>query len=85
MPLTQPAKFDVNKAIAHLREKWAGNPCPMCHVSNWNVQDSIFQLPQFSPNTSQREERHLDEWVIILCRFRSNEISRLEIFMSEVP
>jgi hypothetical protein len=49
MALTQPAKFDVNKAIAHLREKWAGSPCPMCRVTNWNVQDSIYQLPQFNP------------------------------------
>jgi hypothetical protein len=49
MALTQPAKFDANKAIAHLREKWAGNPCPMCRVTNWSVQDSIYQLPQFNP------------------------------------
>lgn len=42
------AKFDSNKAIHHLRTKWANRPCPMCGGGPWTVQDSTFQLMEFS-------------------------------------
>lgn len=42
------AKFDGQKAIVHLQAKWAGRPCPMCGVSDWNVHDSTFQLTEFN-------------------------------------
>lgn len=51
MPVIQTERFDVNKAIEHLRTKWVGNPCPMCRVTNWSVQESIFQLLQFNRGT----------------------------------
>ena len=49
MPPTQPATFDITKAIDHLRTKWGGTPCPMCRVTNWSIQGAIYQLPQFNP------------------------------------
>jgi len=42
------SKYDTNKLIAHLKVKWAGRPCPMCLVGNWEVQDSIFQIMEFN-------------------------------------
>jgi hypothetical protein len=49
MPLVQTSELDVGKAIEYLREKWRGNPCPMCRVVQWSVLPSIYQLPQFNP------------------------------------
>ena len=48
MAVVQPAKLDATRLIEHLRTKWLGTPCPMCHVVNWTVQDSIYQLLQFN-------------------------------------
>jgi hypothetical protein len=42
------SKIDGNKMIAYLQEKWRGRSCPMCGVTNWNVQDSTFEIRQFS-------------------------------------
>jgi hypothetical protein len=42
------AKFDGQKVIEHLKAKWAGRPCPLCLVGNWNVHDSTFQLTEFN-------------------------------------
>ena len=42
------AKFDAEKAVAHLHTKWKGRTCPMCQAGNWNVQDSTYQLLEFS-------------------------------------
>jgi predicted nucleic-acid-binding Zn-ribbon protein len=42
------AKFDSNKIIEHLKEKWFAKPCPMCGGGPWNVQDSTFQLTEFN-------------------------------------
>lgn len=42
------AKFDTEKLLAHLRVKWANRPCPMCGAGPWQVQDSIFQLLEYS-------------------------------------
>ncbi len=43
------ATLDADKLIAFLREKWGGTPCPMCHASNWNVNNVTFQLLDFNP------------------------------------
>ena len=42
------AKFDGQKAIDHLQEKWAGRPCPLCGVGSWNVHDSTYQLTEYN-------------------------------------
>jgi hypothetical protein len=42
------AKFDTEQLLTHLRVKWANRPCPMCGQGPWQVQDSIFQLLEFS-------------------------------------
>lgn len=42
------AKYNNQKVLAHLNSKWRGKACPMCGVGNWNVQDSIYQLIEFS-------------------------------------
>lgn len=42
------AKFDASKFIARLNQKWGNRPCPMCGVSKWSVQESTFQLMEFS-------------------------------------
>ncbi len=42
------SKFDNNKAIEHLKNKWGSRPCPMCQKGPWNVQDSTYQLIQYN-------------------------------------
>jgi predicted RNA-binding Zn-ribbon protein involved in translation (DUF1610 family) len=42
------SKFDSNKFLTHLRQKWANRPCPMCGGGPWNVQNSTFQLLEFT-------------------------------------
>ncbi len=42
------AKFDTSHVIAHLNQKWAQRACPLCGVSKWTVQDSTFQLMEFT-------------------------------------
>jgi len=42
------AKFDTKRVLDHLSNKWGSRPCPMCGVSKWNVQDSTYQLMEFS-------------------------------------
>ena len=42
------AKFDTEKLLSHLRVKWVNRPCPMCGGGPWQVQDSIFQLLEYS-------------------------------------
>ena len=39
---------DSEKVIKHLQEKWKGAKCPMCGEGSWGVQDSVFQLTEFS-------------------------------------
>lgn len=41
------AKFDSQKLINHLRQKWSSRPCPMCGGGPWSVQDSTYQLMEF--------------------------------------
>jgi hypothetical protein len=46
------SKLDTAKLIAHLNLKWGSQrPCPMCGVSEWNVQEELFQIPEFLPNS----------------------------------
>ena len=42
------AKVDSAKLLEHLRTKWTSKPCPMCGGGPWNVQDSAFQITEFS-------------------------------------
>ena len=42
------AKIDTSKLVNHLKAKWAGRPCFMCGVGNWNVQDSTYELREFN-------------------------------------
>jgi hypothetical protein len=42
------SKFDNNKIIAHLREKWGTLPCPMCKKGPWTVADTTYQLMEFN-------------------------------------
>ena len=42
------AKFDNQKAIAHLQDKWGSRPCPMCGKGPWNVQTSTYQLTEYN-------------------------------------
>lgn len=41
------AKFNSEKILIHLKEKWKGRPCPLCNVGNWNVSDSVYELREF--------------------------------------
>jgi hypothetical protein len=50
-----------------------------------NIMYGLEDVSVLLHNTSQHEERHLDEWVIALCRLRGNQIYRLETFMSDLP
>jgi len=42
------AKYDAGVLISHLKKKWADRPCCQCGVANWQVQDAVFELRQFS-------------------------------------
>ncbi len=42
------AKIDGKKIVDHLRVKWAGRPCVMCGVGNWNIQESTYELREFN-------------------------------------
>ncbi len=42
------SKYKPEDLIKHLKEKWGGRHCPLCTVGNWEVQDSVFELRQFS-------------------------------------
>ncbi|MBI2175021.1 MAG: hypothetical protein HYU33_07475 [Candidatus Omnitrophica bacterium] len=42
------ANFDSQALIKYLNEKWAGRKCAQCGVGNWQIQDSLFELRQFS-------------------------------------
>lgn len=41
------AKFNSEKFLSHLKEKWGGRPCPLCGIGNWNVSDSVYELREF--------------------------------------
>jgi len=41
------AKINSEKFLNHLKEKWKGQPCPLCGVGNWNVSDSVYELREF--------------------------------------
>lgn len=43
--------YDAKVLIEHLNEKWGGRGCAQCGSTNWQVQDSIFELRQFSGGT----------------------------------
>jgi len=40
--------YDPQALIKHLNEKWGDRKCAQCGVNNWQVQDSVFELRQFS-------------------------------------
>lgn len=42
------SKIDSEKVIKHLQEKWKGARCSMCGEGSWAVQDSAFQMTEFS-------------------------------------
>ena len=42
------SKFDSNKIITHLGEKWGPRPCPMCNKGPWNVADTTYQLMEYN-------------------------------------
>ena len=41
------AKFNSEKFLVHLKEKWQGRTCPLCGVGNWNISDSVYELREF--------------------------------------
>jgi hypothetical protein len=43
-----PANFNSEALIKHLSEKWAGRKCSQCGVESWQIQESLFELRQFS-------------------------------------
>lgn len=47
MITSQP--LDEKKMIAYLQAKWGSNPCPMCNARQWIVQNTAYQLMQYTP------------------------------------
>jgi len=46
------AKFDVNVFIAYLKSKWGETlRCPMCTNTEWDVQESTYELREWNPHT----------------------------------
>jgi hypothetical protein len=41
------SKYESAKLIEHLKEKWKGQGCPMCHAASWSVQEMVFELREF--------------------------------------
>lgn len=46
--MDSPSKLDEQKIVGWLQSKWGANPCPMCKVSQWIVQNSAFQLVAYT-------------------------------------
>lgn len=45
---TATTTFDMQKVVEFLRQKWGVSPaCPMCRISNWSVNESVFVMPEF--------------------------------------
>lgn len=43
-----PNKFDLDKAISWLNEKWQGPKiCPICKSNSWNIGDRPVELREF--------------------------------------
>lgn len=42
------AKFNAQKIIDHLKDKWQNRTCPLCGHGNWNVSDSVYELREFN-------------------------------------
>ncbi len=40
--------YNTERFIQHLKDRWSGRGCPLCGTSDWQVQDSVFELRQFS-------------------------------------
>ena len=41
--------LDEKKLLAFLQEKWGSHPCPMCSARQWILQNSPYQLMEFTP------------------------------------
>jgi hypothetical protein len=41
------ADVDTKKFVDHLKDKWKGEPCPLCKSGNWNVTDKVYELREF--------------------------------------
>lgn len=41
------AKFNSDDFLTHLKDKWAGRPCPLCGVGSWNISDSVYELREY--------------------------------------
>jgi len=41
-------KIDGRALIDHLAKQWQGKTCPMCGKGPWHVQNSAFELREFS-------------------------------------
>lgn len=46
--MSKLSKYEGEKLISYLKEKWKGKSCPMCQTGNWIVQDSCFQLTEYN-------------------------------------
>lgn len=41
-------KFDSEKIVTELNQKWQQSQiCPVCGKNEWQVNDTIFELPEF--------------------------------------
>lgn len=41
-------KINTEALLEHLKVKWQGRPCQQCSIGNWSVQDTAYELRQFS-------------------------------------
>lgn len=46
--MSSEQKIDGPKLIKFLTEKWHSRPCPMCGTAQWQLQEKLFQLMEFS-------------------------------------
>ena len=42
------AKYDKQKFVDFLNEKWKGRACPICGGGPWNVSDDVFEIRDYN-------------------------------------
>jgi hypothetical protein len=42
------SQYETAPVLAHLTQKWANRPCPMCEKTAWSIEGSSFELREFN-------------------------------------
>jgi hypothetical protein len=78
--------LDEKAMLAFLQTKWGGNPsCPMCSARQWIVQNSAFQLMQYTPGVGLSLGGPVIPVVPVICGNCGNTVLINAIMSGVVP